>query len=234
MELSLHDIENFFDKKTGKVSEHPVNLCLSERIASFSAGSFILFKSLRSIQTHPKSSLSLGISGAYLLYRGLTGKCTLYEQLDRVNEQLSPIIIETSLEVDKPRDEVYAFWRNLENMPLFMQHLESVTELDSKRSSWELKVPGNMFSLSWEANIIKEDKNKFLSWHSMDNAMIENAGSIGFRDLPGKKGTLVNVFISYRPPASAIGSGIAQLFNPVFKRMIEQDVIKFKTYIENR
>lgn len=232
MELSLLDIEHFLDKKTGRGGNHEINLGFSERIASFAAGAFILIRSLRGIQAHPKSSVSLGLSGAYLLYRGLTGKCTIYEQLDKANEQLSPIIIETSLEVDKPRNEVYAFWRKLENMPLFMQHLESVTELDRKRSSWELKVPGNMFSVSWEANLIKEDKNKFLSWRSADNAMIENSGSIGFHDLPGKNGTLVNVFISYRPPASAIGSGIARLFNPVFKRMIERDVARFKTYIE--
>ncbi|MBE7178493.1 MAG: cyclase/dehydrase, partial [Mucilaginibacter polytrichastri] len=174
----------------------------------------------------------LALSGGYLLYRGASGKCSVYDQLTKANEQLSPIIIETSLEVDKPREEVYAFWRNLQNLPLFMRHIKSINELDAKRSVWELDVPGNLADISWEARIVKEDKNNFLSWSSAEDAVIENSGRISFADLPDKKGTRLDVFISYRPPVSALGSGIAKLLNPVFRKMIANDVAGFKTYIE--
>ncbi|MBE7175226.1 MAG: SRPBCC family protein [Mucilaginibacter polytrichastri] len=231
MDTTLTEIEHYINEKLSGITDQQANLELPERIASFAVGAFILLKSIGKLRVHPLRSLSLGLSGGYLVYRGLSGKCSVCDRVGRAGEQVSPIIIESSLDVSKPRSEVYRFWRNLENLPLFMRHLNSVTELDAKRSYWEVNIPGNIANISWEAQITKEDENRYLSWRSIENSDIENAGKVEFSDLPGG-GTHIDLFISYRPPAGMVGSGISRLLNPVFERMLHRDVEAFKTYIE--
>ena len=52
------------------------------------------------------------------------------------------IKVERSLVINRPADELYAFWRNFENLPRFMDHLESVTVLTPGRSRWTARAPG--------------------------------------------------------------------------------------------
>ena len=135
--------------------------------------------------------------------------------------------------VNKPKEEVYEFWRKLENLPLFMKHLVSVTEIDSKRSHWEAKIPeGNPISLKWDAEIMKEDPGRLLSWRSLPGSTIDNAGKVEFRDALGNQGTELNVMITYRPPAGNIGSGIGKLLNPLFEKVVRADVNNFKSFID--
>jgi len=133
--------------------------------------------------------------------------------------------------VSKPRSEVYAFWRRLENWPLFMRHLENVDELDSKTSAWRLKLPG-MGEVRWEVRIVKEEKDVELSWHSVADAPIESTAKINFSDTPGNA-TRVDVMLSYRAPHGAIGERLSRLLTPAFKERVEQDIQNFKRYFEN-
>ena len=72
-----------------------------------------------------------------------------------------------------------------------------------------------------------------IGWQSVPQSTIENAGKVEFNDAPGG-GTDLEITISYRPPAGDIGAGIAKLFNPVFRKVVTEDIKKFKDYIENR
>jgi uncharacterized membrane protein len=93
-------------------------------------------------------------------------------------------------------------------------------------------VPGNVGKVSWDAEIIKEEQGTYLSWRSLENATVENAGKVEFRDAMGHQGTEIDVMITFRPPAGAVGSSLASLFNGVFERWIKEDIRNFKQYIE--
>jgi uncharacterized membrane protein len=160
-----------------------------------------------------------------MLYSALGKEGSDAHHADSVN-------IRTSMMVNKSRSEVYQFWRRLENLPRFMKHLLTVKEIDGKRSHWEAVLPGSPATLKWDAEIVKEIPDQLIGWQSVPNSTIENAGKVEFRDSPNG-GTELEIIISYRPPAGDLGAGIAKLINPLFRKVITEDVKNFKTYIEN-
>ena len=204
----------------------------AERAISAIAGSLLLYHVTRK---HKADTLLL-LAGGYLLYRGASGHCNLYSALERnrySTDHARNINVRASVVVNRPREEVYAFWRELSNLPKFMKHLEFVHEIDDKRSSWTAKVPGWPVSIGWEAEIVREEEGSELSWHSVANASVDNVGKISFSDTPGKA-TRVDALISYRPPMGKVGEGISRLLNPLFRDMIEKDVHGFKHFMENK
>jgi uncharacterized membrane protein len=115
-----------------------------------------------------------------------------------------------------------------------MKHLSNVTEIDAKHSHWEAMVPGNIGKIKWNAEIVKEEEGTLIGWQSISNSMINNAGKVVFQDALGGQGTELEVVISYHPPAGELGAGVAKLLNPVFEKIIRQDVMNFKEYIETK
>src|SRR5258708_7018116 len=208
----------------------PANVGDGERVLSAIAGSLLLYFVAK---RHKADSLLL-LGGGYLLYRAVSGHCPLVSAFKsrRGARQGSNINVRTSLVVNKPRPEVYAFWRNLENLPLFMKHLDHVDEIDSITSAWKLKLPAGLGDVRWEGKIVKEEEDTELSWHSVPGAAIENVGKINFSDTPGLA-TRIDMMISYRAPLGAIGERVARLLTPVFREKIEADLNNFKHYIEN-
>ena len=92
-------------------------------------------------------------------------------------------------------------------------------------------MPGSIATIKWEAEIVKEVPDEFIGWQSVPNSMIENAGKVEFNDT-GDGETEVEVIISYRPPAGDLGAGIAKLMNPVVRKVITEDILRFKEYME--
>ncbi|HVD99213.1 MAG TPA: SRPBCC family protein [Cytophagaceae bacterium] len=206
----------------------PTNVGEAERMISVLSGSVLLFRAL----TGKRKPLT-ALAGAYLLFRGASGHCALYNVLEKKGVDLKPhnITIKTSLTVNRPVEEVYAFWRHLENLPLFMSHLKIVEQLNNKVSEWEAKIPGLPGTISWHAEIVYEEENSRIGWRSLPGSDIENAGTVHFRD-GGKFGTLVQVAISYKAPAGKLGERIGKLLNPLFEKVIQQDIKNFKQYLE--
>lgn len=199
-----------------------------ERLLSILGGSYLMFKAL----SNKKKSFMKATSGGYLLYRGATGHCPISNAIGRSEvDELGDINIITSLTINKPRSEVYEFWRKLENLPLVMNHLERVTILDEKYSEWEAKIPGGMGSITWKSEIVEDEPGVRLGWQSVPDSTIENTGNINFRDA-GKFGTEVRAVIAYRAPFGSPGEGVAKLMNPVFKEMVRDDIKNFKKYLE--
>lgn len=209
--------------------ESYVNINIPERVASVIAGITLLAKWRTAPLTSPVSLLS----GSYLIFRGITGNCALYHQLDKNSNKTRAINIRHSFTVNKPRAEVYAFWRNLENLPAFMRHLVSVKEKDGKISHWKAKIPGNAGTLSWDAEIVNEEENNVIGWRSIDSAVIDNAGKVEFYDAPTNGFTILKVIFSYHLPAGGLGTEVAKLFNPVVESYIKEDIMNFKEHIES-
>lgn len=207
-----------------------INVNKWERVASVAAGTLLVINSIR---TKNKSSLLQATAGGLLLFRGATGYCPAYGLAGKhhLADPVRNINIKTVLYVNRPHNEVYNFWRNLSNLPLFMKHIKSIKNLDETHSKWKATLPGNMGTIKWTAVIVKDEPGNVLGWNSVPGSTIDNAGKIEFRETKDG-GTELHVIISYRAPLGVVGAGIAKLLTPAFEKIIESDIRSFKKYIE--
>ena len=201
-----------------------------ERFLSVITGTSLLVHSLR---TRNRLLVPELIAGSWLLYRGYSGHCAVKKAIERNRESVSNINVKWTMIVNRPRAEVYRFWRNLSNLPLFMKHVASVHQVNERLSNWTISIPGNIKDVSWRAELVKEIPNELLSWHSLPGSEITNAGKIEFRDALGKHGTGITASVSYQPPFGKIGEHLLKLFNPVFKKTVMEDLNNFKNFIES-
>lgn len=173
---------------------------------------------------------ALGIvAGGALLYKG--AKALTENGKAGINKKAILEIRSTSV-IKRPKEELYAYWRNLENLPNFMSHIKEVNEINAKRSHWVAEVPGGLGDIEWEAEIIWEQDNQVLAWRSLPDSEIENSGEVRFHDAGNRKSTIMEATISYRPPMGTAGELAAKLLNPAFKKVVENDLKEFKKLME--
>ncbi len=139
--------------------------------------------------------------------------------------------VKKSVTVNRSREDVYRFWRKLENLPRFMYHLESVEAAGDKRSHWVAKAPAGT-SVEWDAEIVEDRPNEIISWRSLAGSGIKNAGSVRFVEAPGDRGTEVHVELQYEAPAGSVGAVIAKLFGEEPAQQIRDDLRRFKQVME--
>lgn len=151
------------------------------------------------------------------------------QQLSRDNND-SAVRVHT-MTINSSPEEVYRFWRDFENLPRFMSHLESVRITGDKRSHWIAKAPGGT-TVEWDAEIIEDVPNKLIAWRSLEGADVENSGVVRFERAPGERGTEVRVEIVYNPPGGVLGAGIAKLFGEEPGQQIKGDLYRFKQVME--
>ena len=177
------------------------------------------------------------LAGGALIARGATGHCPLNEVagLTEEDKEAAPwnrsVRVKGTVTITKPRQEVYAFWRKLENLPRFMRHLESVVETDAKRSDWRAVAPAGR-QVGWTAEITEEAIDEKIAWRSLEGSDIPNEGSVTFEDAPGGRGTIVRVELSYSPPLGAIGATFAKLFGEEPKGQIADDLRRLRAILE--
>lgn len=210
-----------------------INVDYTERMVSLTAGGLIFYSGISNLFSSPLSSLAKLAAGSFLLYRGATGYCAMYHLIDseRQIETTSSIHITTSLTVNRPRNEVFRFWRQFENLPKFMGHLKEVISIDNRRSHWEATLPGHIGKVQWNAEIVDERQDEMIAWCSIPGSMIDTAGKVEFRD-NGSGGTELHVVITYRPPAGKLGETVAKWVNPAVETMLRKDIMNFKEYME--
>src|ERR1700730_9748277 len=152
-----------------------INVDWPERVVSAGAGGYLLAAGLRNLGRRPIKGLIQTVLGGFFLYRGSSGNCPVYTALGKEEgvHHAESVNIRTSLLVERPRLEVYYFWRQLENLPLFMKHLLTVQQLDTMRSHWEAVLPGNVATIKWDAEIVKEEEGRLLGWKSIPGSTIE-------------------------------------------------------------
>ena len=209
-----------------------------ERLLSVAAGAALVGAGLK---RHGAARAMLLPLGTALIGRGVTGICPVNRAIGRNtadDDTVSPVAsvnrgqgikVERSVIVQRARNELYGFWRNFENLPRFMRHLESVRILDPTRSHWVVKGPAGT-RVEWDAEIHNEIPNELIAWRSVGGAAVGNAGSVHFRDVPG--GTEVRVVLSYEPPAGRVGAAIARLFGEEPSQQVEDDLGRFRDIME--
>jgi len=142
-----------------------------------------------------------------------------------------PVQIAQSITVNRPIEEVFAFWRDFENLPRFMDNLASVEVLTGGRSRWRAKAPVGV-SVEWEAEILDERPPALIAWESLEGSDVSTEGMVSFSPAPGDRGTEVRVEIDYEPPGGAVGEAIAKLFGKVQGHQLESDLRRFKQLME--
>ncbi|MBS7229405.1 DUF2892 domain-containing protein [Flavobacterium psychroterrae] len=213
---------------TKSASKSMGNVSTLERILMITSGSYLLYKGL----TQENKSIAKIGSGGAMLARGISGYCPVYSAVDHLkNDKPSNVNIRTNVVINKPISEVYAFWRNLENLPKFMNHLESVKTISETKSEWTAKGPAGIGKLTWNAEIIKDQKEKLLSWQSLPDATVKNFGKVLFKAQGNK--TEIEVTISYRAPLGLAGEGAAKLLNPYFEKVVNDDIKNLQLYLES-
>lgn len=136
-----------------------------------------------------------------------------------------------SVTVRQPLETVYAFWRDFENLPRFMRHLESVTVTGARRSHWVAKAPAGK-SVEWDAETLEERENELISWRSVPGSDVYNAGTVRFQAAPGGRGTEVRVELEYDPPFGKLGSKVAMLFREEPGQQVQDDLRHLKQVLE--
>ena len=214
-----------------------INLDNTERLVSGGLGAFLVLNGLKRFSLG--GLIEAGI-GAALVNRGLTGHCHVYEALgvNRAGEGAPPeeyfhrgIHVEETFTINKPADELFAFWRNFENLPKFMHNLEAVEVRDGKRSRWVAKGPAGK-SVDWEAEIINEVPNELIGWRSIDGSEVDNAGSVHFTPATGGRGTEVKVVLRYDPPAGKLGARVSKILGEDPATNVQEDLRRLKMLIE--
>ncbi len=180
-----------------------------------------------------RTTLRLGIATAAALGTTvLDAKTTL--DLTRVRRgedlDLGGIHVKQSITINAPPQQVYSFWRNLENLPKFMAHLESV-EVANGSSKWRAKAPAGA-SVEWEAEVTVDKPNSLIGWRSLPGSTVPNHGSVRFVPAPGNRGTEVHVELVYEPPGGAFAAVLAKLFGEEPKQQIKGDLRRLKQVLE--
>ncbi len=202
------------------------NVGNAERIFSFVAGVWLFSKAFSG-----RNKLFKALLGSALVYRAGTGHCALYKAMGVDGTAThNRVVVDTDVIVNKPREEVYAYWRKLENLPLFMKHLQSVRELSDTHSVWTAKLPG-MGTVEWKSEITSDVPNESIKWKSMPDSQIDNTGLVRFVNA-GDLGTQIRVVMSYEAPAGNLGAGVGNLLTPALERLIRQDIKRFKEVME--
>ena len=137
--------------------------------------------------------------------------------------------VRASVTVRPPRDDVYAFWRDFENFPSFMSHVESV-DVSGDHSRWTVTAP--VGTVSWDARIVEERERELISWRSIVGSGVDNSGTVRFVDAPGGRGTEIHVEMRYDPPAGGLGALVAKLFGEEPEQQVKDDLRRLKQLLE--
>jgi uncharacterized membrane protein len=225
-------------------SSHEVNVGEIERWASaIGGGALAVYGITRLITRGSVGGVVLALVGGSLIYRGATGHCEMYHATG-INTAgtgtENPVVsvpagrgikVEKSVTINKSPAELYRFWRNFENLPRFMNHLEAVQVTGENRSHWVAKAPAGR-TVEWDAEIYNEKENELIAWRSLEGADVNSAGSVRFQAAPGGRGTEVRVVLKYDPPGGIVGANVAKLFGEEPAQQIEEDLRRFKQVME--
>jgi uncharacterized membrane protein len=215
----------------------PQNVGEVERWGSIAAGALL---ALAGLTRGRSGGLLMGLIGAGLLHRGITGHCYAYDALGMDTTEHNPataipaqegVKVEHSIAIAVPAERLFSFWRDVENLPRVMRHLQRVEALDRQRSHWVALGPLGV-AVEWDAEIFNERENEMIAWRSLPGGDIETAGSVRFRPLGDGRGTVLTVSMKYNPPGGKVGEAIASLLGSGLEQEMAEDLRRFKTEME--
>jgi uncharacterized membrane protein len=229
----------------GSNAERRRNVGDLERALSAVGGGALALLALR---RKGASRVAVGLAGAELVRRGVTGHCRLYDALgvttagrlaDRTDvtgraatvNARKAIKVEHQIVVDRPAVGLYWLWRDFSKLPLFMHHLESVACSDDRHSHWVARLPGGK-RLEWDAEIVNDIEGKLIAWKTIGDPDIAHAGSVHFTPLADTGETEVRVVFDYEQPAARTVGVIANHLGLTPESLVTEDLRRFKQMAE--
>jgi uncharacterized membrane protein len=187
--------------------------------------------------------LLAGLGGA-LAWRGISGRCQAYSALGlntRAHDGPARpedfyqrgVLVHAAVTINAPPEQLYQFWRSLENLPRFMVNLQEVRAIDQTRSRWVAKGPGGK-PVEWEAEIINDEPGHTIAWRTLEHADIEHTGSVRFvpAGAGGNRGTHVKVRMEYLPPGGKVGAIFLKIIGDDPRTQIKEDLRRLKSIME--
>jgi uncharacterized membrane protein len=193
--------------------------------------------------------LALSGGGAVTLYGllrgGISGKLVMLAGLNLVSRGMfdkglmsvvkpasqSGVAVQKDMQIDAPVEEVFDFWRNYDNFPRFMSHLDEVRDTGEGRSHWVAKGPADT-QVEWDATITQMEPNRVIAWESVPGSQVYTAGRVRFTRAGA--GTHLNVYMTYSPPGGPVGHAVAVLFGADAQTALDEDLGKLKALLERR
>lgn len=218
------DVKRSLQSIPGPRQPSAAEMRIGERIASLAGGGLLTWYGLR---RRGLGGSAAALAGAALMYHGAGGYSTLSRSIGL--EAPQAIRIRKSITIRRTAEEVYAFWRHLENLPRFMKHLKRVEQTDATHSHWTAALPGGQ-TLEWDAKIIEDQPNTVLRWVSLPDSSVRNTGTVEFRPAPGNRGTEIHVDFAYEPGAGRAELG--RLARPVTAQLLAEELRRCKQVLE--
>lgn len=138
--------------------------------------------------------------------------------------------LESQLIIQAPTEKVYKFWRELSNLPSVLTHVSSVVQLDERHSRWQADTPLGT-TLEWQAEIIKDEPNRLISWQSLPGGSLSTAGSVKFEP-QGSGQTKLTLNMKYDPPGGKVGVWVAKALGMDLLTELNDDLRAFKQRME--
>lgn len=220
----------------------PTNMDDTERWLSIAGGALL---GIGALKLRGVAGVAMGVVGAGLVYRGISGSDPVYRAIgvDRAGDHPSPrglsglveakpLYLEGTVIVLRSADELYAHWRDLENLPELMSSVRSIEALgDGTRSHWKMFVaPGVL--LEFDATIVYDKRNRRISWRADEDSTINHHGTVSFKPLGRDRGTQVRVELGYDVPGGAVGRAVAGLLDTFSEKHLVADLERFKADME--
>jgi len=197
-----------------------------ERLATAIGGAALVVWGANKLsrERHPLGAV-MATTGAGLIWRSARGDTRARLAGSR------GVNVEESFSINRPPQELYEFWRNLELLPRVMPELSSVRVIDTRRSHWVAKGPAG-FAIEWHADIINDIPNELIAWRTTEDSSVASAGSVHFERLSPGRGTVVRVRLQYDPPAGKLGAAFAWAFRDEPSIVIREGLRRFKQLME--
>jgi uncharacterized membrane protein len=173
--------------------------------------------------------LALSSVGMGLLVRSISNMPA--RRLFGREEPTRAVDIRKTITVHAPVDTVFEIFSHPENFPAFMEHVMEVKRLGENRYHWTARGPAGA-RLGWDAEVVRNLPNELLSWRSLEGSPVGNEGTVHFEPA-GDGATRVHIQMSYNPPGGIAGHVIASLFGDDPKHAMDQDLVRFKSLLEN-
>jgi len=140
-------------------------------------------------------------------------------------------VIGRTVTIDRPRDDIYAFWRDFSNLPRIMDNIERIDVVDDRRSHWVVKGPGGK-TVEWDSVVTEDEPGRLIGWRSVEGADVSSSGRIEFMDAAPGRGTMVRAAFAYDPPGGVIGEWIGKILQREPEEQSRRDLRRLKQFLE--